>query len=124
MELFTEQEFLEKYSNSIESIDEVTINEASEMIFAQVSPCFRDYNWTDGNVPQAIKNAAMEQARFLIMYEIQHLDTHKLKAGAMDSELITEYSTLALTMLANAGFMYRGNPINYNMSLGIEFGGE
>ena len=42
----------------------------------------------------------------------------------MDSELITEYSTLALTMLANAGFMYRGNPINYNMSLGIEFGGE
>ena len=41
MELFTEQEFLEKYSNSIESIDEVTINEASEMIFAQVSPCYR-----------------------------------------------------------------------------------
>ena len=35
-----------------------------------------------------------------------HIDTHKLKAGAMDSELITEYSTLALTMLANAGFMY------------------
>lgn len=124
MELFTEQEFLEKYSNSIESIDEVTIIEASEMIFAQVSPCFRDYNWTDGNVPQAIKNAAMEQARFLIMYEIPHIDTHKLKAGAMDSELITEYSTLALTMLANAGLMYRGNPINYNMSLGIEFGGE
>ena len=79
MELFTEQEFLEKYSNSIESIDEVTIIEASEMIFAQVSPCFRDYNWTDGKVPQAIKNAAMEQARFLIMYEIPHIDTHKLE---------------------------------------------
>ena len=123
MEFFTDQEFLDKYSN-FDDIEKETIIEASEMIFAQVSPCFRDYNWTDGNVPQVIKNAAMEQARFLIMYEIPHIDTHKLKAGAMDSELITEYSTLALTMLANAGFMYRGNPINYNMSLDIEFGGE
>ena len=69
MELFTEQEFLEKYSN-IESIDEVTINEASEMIFAQVSPCFRDYNWTDGNVPQAIKNAAMEQFKMEAASEV------------------------------------------------------
>ena len=61
------QEFLEKYSNSIESIDEVTINEASEMIFAQVSPCFRNYNWTDETVPKAIKNAAMEQAIDLLI---------------------------------------------------------
>ena len=123
MEFFTNQEFLDKYSD-YENIEEVTIIEASEMIFAQVSPSFRDNNWDSTTVPQAVKNAAMEQARFLLSYEIPHLDTHKLKAGEMESELITEYSTLALTMLANAGYMYRGNPMNYNMSLDIEFGGN
>lgn len=126
MEFFTINEFISKYqecgfeTNKIR----VVIMEASEMIFAQVSPLFRDNNWNSTTVPQAIKNASMEQARFLLTYEIPHLDTHKLRAGEMDSELITEYSTLALTMLANAGFWYRGNPINYNMSLDIEFGGE
>ena len=127
MEFFTINEFIERYQDCScveQNKIRLSILEASEMIFAQVSPCFRDNNWNNQTVPKAIKNAAMEQARFLIMYEIPHLDTHKLRAGAMDSELITEYSTLALTMLANAGFMYRGNPINYNMSLGIEFGGE
>lgn len=123
MEFFTDQEFLDKYSD-FDEISEVTIMEASEMIFAQVSPCFRDSNWDDTTVPKAVKNASMEQARFLLMYEIPHLDTKKLKAGGMEAELITEYSTLALTMLANGGFVYRGNPINYNMSLDIEFGGD
>jgi hypothetical protein len=123
MEFFTDQEFLDKYSD-FDEISEATIMEASEMIFAQVSPCFRDSNWDDTTVPKAIKNASMEQARFLLMYEIPHLDTKKLKAGGMEAELITEYSTLALTMLANGGFMYRGNPINQNMSLDIEFGGD
>ena len=122
MEFFTTQEFLSKYTN-FNSIDETTIIEASEMIFAQVSPIYRD-NWTSENVPTVIKNASMEQARFLLMYEIPHIDTKKLKAGEMQTELITEYSTLALTMLANAGFQYRGNPLNTNMSLGIEFGGD
>ena len=126
MEFFTINEFIEKYQNICTDQNKlkVAIMEASEMIFAQVSPCFRDNTWNDTTVPQAIKNASMEQARFLIMYEIPHLDTHKLRAGEMESELVTEYSTLALTMLANAGYLYRGNPINYNMSLGIEFGGE
>jgi hypothetical protein len=123
MEFFTDQEFLDKYSD-FDSIEETTIIEASEMIFAQVSPCFRDSNWDDTTVPKAIKNASMEQARFLLMYEIPHLDTKKLKAGGMEAELITEYSTLALTMLANGGYLYRGNPINQNMSLDIEFGGD
>lgn len=123
MEFFTSQEFLNKYTEYTE-IPAVTIMEASEMIFAQVSPISRNRNWTDETVPKAVKNASMEQARFLLMYEIPHLDTHKLRAGNMESELITEYSTLALTMLSNAGYLYRGNPINYNMSLGIESGGE
>lgn len=122
MEFFTAEEFLNKYTD-YESIEESTIMEASEMIFAQVSPIYRD-NWTSENVPKAIKNACMEQARFLLAYEIPHIDTKKLKAGGMETTLTTEYSTLALTMLANAGYQYRGNPLNTNMSLGIEFGGE
>lgn len=123
MEFFTSEEFIAKYAE-YESIPNNTIMEASEMIFAQVSPLYRDNSWTNTTVPEAIKNASMEQARFLLAYEIPHIDTKKLKAGNMEAELITEYSTLALTILANAGFLYRGNPINYNMNLGIEFGGE
>lgn len=121
MKFFTSEEFVSKYT---ESISTNTIMEASEMIFAQVSPLYRNNLWNDTNVPEAVKNASMEQARFLLAYEIPHIDTKKLKAGNMEAELITEYSTLALTILANAGFLYRGNPINQNMSLGIEFGGE
>ena len=127
MEFFTIQEFIEKYPGfGCEDQNKLstTIMEASEMIFAQVSPAFRDNTWNDKTIPKIIKNAAMEQARFLLIHEVPHLDTHKLKAGAMEGELITEYSTLALTILSNGGYMYRGNPINHNMSLGIEFGGE
>lgn len=123
MEFFTEAEFIAKYTD-YESIKQETIMEASEMIFAQVSPIYRDNSWDDTTVPKPIKDASMEQARFLIAYEIPHIDAKKLKAGSMDAELISEYSTLALTILANAGYQYRGNPINYNMSLGIEFGGN
>lgn len=123
MKFFTSAEFIAKYTE-YESISESTIMEASEMIFAQVSPIYRDNSWNDTTVPEAIKNASMEQARFLLAYEIPHIDTKKLKAGGMEAELITEYSTLAMTILANAGYQYRGNPINYNMSLDIEFGGN
>ena len=123
MEFFTKNEFLNRYSD-FDEISEVTIMEASEMIFAQVSPYFRDSNWDNTTAPKAVKNASMEQARFLLTHEIPHIDTHKLKAGEMEAELITEYSTLALTMLSNGGYLYRGNPINQNMSLDIEFGGD
>lgn len=119
MKLFKADEFLRKYTH-FNAIEEIVIEEASEMIFTQVSPCYRDSRWNDTNVPEAIKNASMEQARFLMSYEIPHIDSHKLKAGAMEADLITEYSTLALSILANAGYQYRGNPINYNMSMGIE----
>ena len=123
MKFFSQEEFIAMYTD-YESISESTIMEASEMIFAQVSPLYRDNSWTNETVPEAVKNASMEQARFLLAYEIPHIDTKKLKAGSMEAELITEYSTLALTILANAGYLYRGNTINYNMNLGIEFGGE
>ena len=46
----------------------------------------------------------------------------KVEAGAMKSELKTDYSTLALRMLANAGYLYRGNPINQNMGMTLTWG--
>ena len=112
--MFTASEFQTKYGIDIEPN---RIEEASEMILAQVSPMYR----TD-DVPDRIKNAAMEQARFLIEQDIPHVDTSKLKAGEMSAELKSEYSTLALTILANGGYLYRGNPINYNMGLNISWG--
>lgn len=118
MKFFTSGEFENKYNKNIDS---VKIEEASEMIFAQVATIMRD-NWNETNTPETIKNAAMEQARFLIEQDIPHVDTNKLKAGEMSAELNSEYSTLALTMLSNGGYLYRGNPINYNMGLNIGWG--
>ena len=115
MTLFSKSEFETKYGIDIEPN---IIEAASEMIFAQVSPMFRD----ETNVPDRIKSAAMEQARFLIEQDIPHVDTNKLKAGEMSAELNSEYSTLALTILSNGGYLYRGNPINYNMGLNISWG--
>lgn len=121
MQFFTSSEYSAKYN---EEISIVRIEEACEMIFAQVSQINRNANWNYKTVPVAIKNASMEQARFLNEQDIPHVDSKKLKAGSMEVELLSEYSTLALTMLSNAGYLYRGNPINYNMSLDIEFGGD
>lgn len=121
MQFFTSEEYQTKYS---QSITEAKIEEACEMIFAQVSQINRNADWNTQTVPVAIKKASMEQARFLIEQDIPHVDSKKLKAGVMEAELRTEYSTLALMILSNAGYLYRGNPINYNMSLDIEFGGD
>lgn len=118
MNFFTSSEFKAKYK---QEIDPVIIETASEMIFAQVSTLMRS-EWTSENVPQRIKDASMEQARFLIEQDIPHVDTQKLRAGEMSAELNSEYSTLALTMLSNGGYLYRGNPINYNMGLNISWG--
>lgn len=117
MKLFTSNEFQSKYNIEI---DEPKIEEASEMIFAQIGLLMRG-EWNQTNVPERVKSAAMEQARFLIEQDIPHVDTQKLKAGEMSAELNSEYSTLALTILSNGGYLYRGNPINYNMGLGIDF---
>ena len=40
----------------------------------------------------------------------------------MESDLISDISTLALRILGNNGYLYRGNPVNYNMGLNIPFG--
>lgn len=117
MKFFTSSEFAERYKFEI---DELKIEEASEMIYAQVGLLMRG-EWNE-NAPEPIKKAAMEQARFLIEQDIPHVDTQKLKAGEMSAELNSEYSTLALTILSNNGYLYRGNPINYNMGLNISWG--
>lgn len=117
MKFFTSSEFEEKYGLEI---DNVKIEEASEMIYAQIGLTMRG-EWNESNTPERIKNASMEQARFLIEQDIPHVDTDKLKAGEMSADLKSEYSTLALAILSNGGYLYRGVPINYNMGLGIDF---
>lgn len=118
MEFFKAEEFTNKYGLDIDS---VKIQEASEMILAQISLNMRE-EWTPDKVPERIKNATMEQARFLIEQDIPHVDTDKLKAGEMSAEIKSEYSTLALTMLSNGGYLYRGSPLNYNMGLNLNWG--
>lgn len=120
MELFSISEFVERYPEYTD-ISIARIIEASEMIFAQISPTMRDENWTSDTTPTRIKQASMEQARFLIEQDIPHVDTNKLKAGDMEADLKSEYSTLALTMLANGGYLYRGSPMNYNRGLNISW---
>lgn len=120
MTFFTKEEYNTKYGNGILTNDNQWLIEvASEMIYSQVGLRYRN-TWDDTNVPLAIKNASMEQCRFLLEYDIPLLDNRgEIKAGNMISDLKTDYSTLALRILANHGYLYRGNPINQNM--GMEF---
>ena len=120
MTFFTQSEFNTKYgSGTLPDNKTWLIEVASEMIYSQIGLRYRG-DWDDTNVPLAIKNASMEQCRFLLEYDMPFLDTRgETKAGNMSSDLKTDYSTLALRILANAGYQYRGNPINQNM--GMEF---
>ena len=119
MTFFTIKEFQDKYS---QTVSEYQIEMACEMIYSQVGVKYREA-WTSDTCPIAIKSASMEQLRFMLDYQIPFLDNRgSIKAGAMESDLITDYSTLALRMLGNAGYLYRGNPINYNMGMNLPFG--
>ena len=123
MTFFTAEEFEEKYNTSMPETDTWKIEAVSEMIFSQIGLRYRDKTWTDKTVPQVIKNASMEQLRFMYEYDIPLIDYKgRVDAGDMKSEFYTDYSTLALRMLANAGYLYRGNPINQNMGLNLPFG--
>lgn len=122
MTFFTENEFTNKYQISIPQVDLWKIEAVSQMIYSQVGLRYRNPNWTSDTVPTAIKNASMEQLRFMYEYDIPLIDYKgRVKAGDMENELYTDYSTLALRMLANAGYMFRGNPINQNMGLSLPF---
>ena len=122
MTFFEADEFEEKYNINVPEEDYWKIEAVCELIYSQVGLRYRNPNWDKDTVPTAIKNASMEQLRFMYEYDIPLIDYKgKVEAGAMKSEFKTDYSTLALRMLANAGYMYRGNPINQNMGLDLTF---
>ena len=124
MQFFTMGDFTAKYSEySPADIPTWYIEAASEMIFSQIGLRYRDASWDYTSVPLPIKNASMEQMRFMLDHDIPLIDfDKKVKAGTMEADLSTDYSTLALRILSNAGYLYRGNPIQSNMSLNIPFG--
>ena len=118
MTFFSKEEFYTKYNLTVETYQ---IELASEMIYSQIGLRFRG-NWDETTCPTVIKNASMEQLRFMLDYGIPFVDyKDKVKAGDMESTLSSDYSTLALRMLSNGGYMFRGAPINYNMGIPMEF---
>lgn len=122
MTFFTQEEFETKYQTEIATSDLWKIEAVSEMIYNQVGLKYRDSSWTSETVPTAIKNASMEQLRFMYEYDIPLIDYKgRVEAGEMKNELSSDYSTLALRMLGNAGYLYRGNPINQNMEISFNF---
>ena len=125
MQFFTEAEFQQKYSEYASiKIPAWQIEAVSEMIFSQVGLNYRDTSWTSTSVPLPIKNASLEQMRFMLEHDIPFIDYDKrIKAGSMDADLCSDYSTQALRILANNGYMYRGSRLNDNMALNIPFGG-
>ena len=120
MTFFTIEEFINKYN--CQTPQEYQIEAACEMIYSQVGLRYQNPSWNSDNVPTAIKNASMEQLRFILEYDIPVIDyKDRVKAGDMESTLSSDYSTLALRILGNAGYLYRGSPINYNMGLRMPF---
>lgn len=121
MTFFTIEEFNNKYNTTIE--EEWKIEKACEMIYSQIGVRYRNPNWDTVSCPKAVKNASMEQLRFIEEYDIPSLDNRgSIEAGAMKSDLISDISKDALRILGNAGLLYRGNPINYNMGINLPFG--
>ena len=121
MTFFTKDEFVAKYPEW-SNFQNWQIEGACEKIYEQIGLAKRGM-WDITNVPDAVKRASMEQLRFMLEYDIPFIDYKgKVKAGEMESELNTPISTLALTILGNNGYLYRGNPLNSNMSIGVPFG--
>lgn len=124
MRLFTLAEFQQKYREyTTLDIPSYKVEEASEMIFSLIGMRFRDNSWTNTTVPQPIKEACMEQLRFMLEHDIPFVDSNNLKAGSMEAKLNSDYSTLAIRILGNNGYLYRGSAMNQNMGLNIPFGG-
>lgn len=123
MTFFSSDEFLEKYTEYTESdFEEWQIEAVCEKIFSQIGLSFRQ-EWDENNVPAPVKNASMEQLRFMIEHNIPFIDYNRhVEAGDMKADINSDISTLALSMLSNAGYMYRGNPINSNILISAPFG--
>lgn len=126
MQFFTVAEFMEKYPECANAdVSTWKIEAVSEMIFSQIGLRYRDTSWNNTSVPLPIKNACMEQLRFMIEHDIPFIDYNKnIKAGNMSADLNSDYSTLSLRILANNGYLYRGSRMSDNMALTIPFGGE
>lgn len=129
MTFFTKEEYKILYHVELADTDLYKIQEASEMIYSQVGLRYRDPSWNTDTVPPAVKNASMEQLRFILEYDIPCLDNRgAIVAGAMSSDLISDISKNALRTLGNGdathpnGYLYRGNPINYGMGMNLPFG--
>jgi hypothetical protein len=121
MTFFNLTDFKAKYPEYNDFNDSWKIDAACEKIYGQIGLAKRG-NWDETSVPEAVKNASMEQLRFMLEYDIPFINYKgKVKAGEMESELINDISTLSLTILGNNGYLYRGAPINTNMSVGIHF---
>ena len=125
MQFFTIAEFLEKYPEYANAdVSTWKIEAVSEMIFSQTGLRYRDTSWNNTSVPLPIKNASMEQLRFMIEHDIPFIDYNKnIKAGNMSADLNSDYSTLSLRILGNNGYLYRGSRMSDNMGLTIPFGG-
>ncbi len=127
MKYFTEEEFMGKYYDECGSykITASNIEDACLMIFSQIGLRYRDYSWNENTVPKAIKNASMEQLRFLLVHDIPFLDTNKFEIDGMSAELDSTISKKALLFLSTAEVNYfsRTNTINQNMGINIPFGG-
>lgn len=123
MTFFSSEEFLEKYTEYNESdFEEWQIEAVCEKIFSQIGLSFRQ-EWDENNVPTPVKNASMEQLRFMIEHNIPFIDYNRhVEAGDMKADINSDISTLALSMLSNAGYMYRGNPVNANINISAPFG--
>ena len=67
MTFFTIQEFKTKYNKDVADYQ---IEMACEMIYSQVGLRYRDPSWDKDTCPTAIKNASMEQLRFVLEYDI------------------------------------------------------
>ena len=119
---FTKEEFLQKYPGITETPENWQIEAVSQMILAQIGLSKRNDSWNETTVPLAIKNASLEQMRFMLEHDIPFVDTDKITAGNMNAELNSDYSTLALRYLANAGYLWRGTPLMSNWGISMPFG--
>lgn len=119
MTFFTIKEFNDKYNITMPQEDNWKIEAACEMIYSQIGLRYRG-QWDETTVPTPIKNASMEQLRFMYEYDIPLIDYKgRVKAGDMQNELKSDYSTLALRILANNGYLYRGQTLNQNRTLNM-----
>ena len=86
MQFFTTDEFKDKYGIEVQ---EFQVEIACEMIYSQVGLKYRNSNWDDTSIPTPIKNASMEQLRFMLEYEIPTLD---FKGEVVAGNIIWEWS--------------------------------